>query len=121
MALLHAQQGDTARALPLAQEAARIYTQIGHAQYAQRARQLVAQLQGGSPAPAAADPAQAAFEAFQRAGSLQEMQAAVAQHPILKDPEFHAAIEQIIREQVPDEAKPAFEQRLAWLKQITKA
>jgi len=47
MALL-AQQGETARALPLAQEAARIYAQIGHAQYAQRARQLVAQIQGAS-------------------------------------------------------------------------
>ena len=45
MALLHAQQGEAARALPLAQQAAEIFTQIGHIQYAQRAQQLVAQLQ----------------------------------------------------------------------------
>ena len=120
-ALLYAQQGEAARALPLAQEAARILAQMGHAQYAQQAQQLVAQLQGGGGAPSSGgDPVQQALEAFQRAGSIQEMQAALAAHPILKDPQFHAAIEQLIREQVPDEAKPAFEQRLAWLKQIIK-
>jgi hypothetical protein len=49
------------------------------------------------------------------------MQAALAAHPLLKEPGFQAAIEQFIREQVPDEAKPAFEQRLAWLKQLTQS
>ena len=52
---------------------------------------------------------------------MQEMQTALTAHPVLKDLEFHATIEQVIREQVPEEAKPAFEQRLAWLKQIAKA
>ncbi len=47
-AILYAQQDETGRALPLAQEAARIWAQIGHAPYAQRAQQLVTQLQGGS-------------------------------------------------------------------------
>ncbi len=46
MALLHAQQGDVAHALPLAQEAARIFAQIGSPN-AQRAQRLVAQLQSG--------------------------------------------------------------------------
>ena len=44
MALLYAQQGQAARALPLAQQAAQFYAQLGHAQYAQRAQQLVAQI-----------------------------------------------------------------------------
>ncbi len=51
MALLYAQQGDLAHTLPLAQEAARIWLQVGHPN-AQRAQQLVAQLQGGGPTPA---------------------------------------------------------------------
>ncbi len=119
-ALLYAQQGETGRALPLAQEAARIWAQIG-SPHTQKAQQLVARLQGGGPAPTAADPVQAAFGAFRRAGSIQEMQTALAAHPILKDPGFHAAIELVIREQVSPEHKPAFEQRLAWLKQLTQA
>jgi tetratricopeptide (TPR) repeat protein len=58
VAILYAQQGETARALPLAQEAAHIYTQIGHAQYAQRARQLVAQLQRGETVSSGLSPDQ---------------------------------------------------------------
>jgi tetratricopeptide (TPR) repeat protein len=46
MANLYRQQGEIERAIPLAQEAARIWVQIG-SPYAQRAQQLVAQLQGG--------------------------------------------------------------------------
>jgi len=44
LAPLCAHQGKTSRAIELAQYAARIYTKIGHAQHAQRAQQLVAQL-----------------------------------------------------------------------------
>ena len=44
VALLHAQQGELDRALPLAQQAAEIFAKIGHAQKALRAQQLVAQL-----------------------------------------------------------------------------
>lgn len=58
MALLYAQQGETARALPLAQEAARIFAQIGHTPNAQRAQQLVAQLQGGGAVGGGPSPAQ---------------------------------------------------------------
>ena len=46
LALFYQQQGDRQRDLPLAQEAARLYTQIGHAANAQRAQQLVARLGG---------------------------------------------------------------------------
>ena len=45
MALLCSQKGDRPRALPLAQEAARLWGQMGHAANAQRAQQLVAQLE----------------------------------------------------------------------------
>ena len=45
-------------------------------------------------------------------------QAAVAQHPMLKDKQFIRVIEKAIQEQVPPENQPAFNQRLAWLKQI---
>lgn len=48
MALLYAQQGDFARALPPAQEAAGLWAQIGHPN-AQRAQQLIVQLQCGAP------------------------------------------------------------------------
>jgi tetratricopeptide (TPR) repeat protein len=121
MALLHMNQGNKAEALHYAQDAVQIFTQIGHLPNAQKVQQIVDRIQGSSPAPATGNPTQAAFEAFQRAGSVQEMQAALATHPMLKDPKVHAAIEQLIREQVPDEAKPAFEQRLALLKQLTQA
>jgi len=117
MAILYAQQGETARALTLAQEAAQLYEQTGHPEYIQRTRQLVVRLQGGG-APPQADLIQAAFDAFRRAGSLQEMQAAAVQYSMLKDKHFVQTIEQLIREQVPPEHKPVFEQRLAWLKQI---
>jgi tetratricopeptide (TPR) repeat protein len=118
MALLHAQQGRAAQALPLAQQAAQIFAQIGSPN-AQVAQQLVAQLQGGGRAPAP-NAAQQAFEAFQRADSPAAMQAAVAQFPLLVEPDFIAAVAQAIAEQVPPEHRPAFEQRLAWLREIAQ-
>jgi tetratricopeptide (TPR) repeat protein len=45
MARLYAQQGEQQRALPLAREAARLLTQIGHAEHAQQAQQFVAELE----------------------------------------------------------------------------
>lgn len=59
---------------------------------------------------------QAAFEAFQGAGSPDAMRQAVAQFPELA--QLIPTIEQVIQTQVPPEARPAFEQRLAWLRQI---
>ena len=120
MALLYAQQGESQRALPLAQEAARTFTQIGSPN-AQQAQNLVAQIQGGgSPDSAGQNPAQAAFAAFQQTSSAEEMRAAVTEYPFMADAQFIAAIDQFTTEQVPPEHKPAFQQRLAWLRQITK-
>ena len=103
----------------LAQAAARIWLQIGHAEYAQRAQQLVATLQGG--APSAENTGQAAFEAFQRANSADAMRQAVAQYPILITPQFIAVIERVIVTQVAPELKPAFQERLATLKRIAQS
>ena len=120
MALLYQQEGEPERALALAQEAAAAFGKIGHAPNAQRAQQLVTQLQGGeAPAPAG-DPAQAAFEAFQRAASPQEMQAAVSQYPLLTEDGFIQAIEETIAERVPTEHQAAFQERLDWLRQLTE-
>jgi hypothetical protein len=44
LAVLLAQQGRLAEALPYAERAAQVFAQIGHTQYARRAQQLVAQI-----------------------------------------------------------------------------
>ena len=108
--------GNVAHALSLAQEAAKIFAQIGSPNF-QAAQQLIAELQGGS-SPAQANSVQAAFEAFQRADSLQAMQAVLRQYPFMTDNGFIQAIERTINEQAPPNIKPAFEQRLDWLKQL---
>ena len=46
LALLYQRQGERERALPHAREAAQVFAKIGHAQYAQRAEALVAELEG---------------------------------------------------------------------------
>jgi len=58
IALLYAQQGETSRALELAQDAARIFAHIDRIQHAQRAQQLVAQLQGRTAPSGGSSPAQ---------------------------------------------------------------
>ena len=120
ISLLYAGQGDPARALPLAQEAMRIWTQIG-SPYSERAQQLLAELQGSNQSAFYREnPVQAAFEAFQRADSLQVMQLALDEYPFMKDVQFILGVERVIKEQVLSEHKPAFEQRLAWLKQLAR-
>jgi len=67
------------------------------------------------------DPAQQALEAFQQAGSVVAMQQAVAQFPSLARADFIATVEQTIAQQIPPQLQPAFQQRLAWLRQITNS
>jgi tetratricopeptide (TPR) repeat protein len=64
------------------------------------------------------NPAQKAFEAFQHATSLTTMHQAVTQFPFMTDPQFIDTIEYTIAEHVPPAHRPAFEQRLAWLREI---
>ena len=112
------QQQNIERALQLAQESAHIWKQIGSRHF-QRAQRLIAELQDVStPDPEQSDPAQLAFEAFQRAASPQDIQLAVMKYPIMINQQFIQAVEEIISEQVPSDLKPAFQQRLATLRQI---
>ncbi len=64
------------------------------------------------------DPAQAAFQAFQQAASPEAMRQAVAQVPFMAQPDFIAAVEQVMAQQAPAEHRPYFEERLSWLRQI---
>ncbi len=73
----------------------------------------------GAPGTQQMDLTQMAFKAFQTTSSLDAMQTIVKQYPFMKEDGFIQAIERTIKEQVPPNLKPAFEQRLAWLKQIT--
>jgi serine/threonine protein kinase len=113
MARLYKQQGDHTRALALAEEAASTWLQNGNPR-ARQARQLITELQGGNPETQA----RAAFDAFQRADTLQSMQTVVSQHPILNDDQFLQRIEEIIQKQASPESRSMFQKRLAWLRQI---
>jgi hypothetical protein len=46
------------------------------------------------------------------------MQAAVAQYPFMKEELFLKTVVQTVEHRVPPDRKPAFAQRLGWLKQI---
>jgi tetratricopeptide (TPR) repeat protein len=109
---LLANTGQLRESLPYLEKAA----QLGDPSATQTIAQIRQKL-GMDPTPQI-DPAQQAFEAFQRAGTAEEMQQAVARFPLLAQADFIAAIEQAIAQQVPQEHRPAFEQRLAWLRQI---
>ena len=85
MSLLHARKGQSDRALRLAQEASRIFAQIGHTQYAQQAQQLVAQLQSRAAPSGGPSPAQI-LQQF--APVIEAVVAAAHGHP-----QAHAAVE----------------------------
>jgi tetratricopeptide (TPR) repeat protein len=120
LAILSDRQGDTARVLPLAQESLRIYTRIGQIPNAHRVQQFITQVQDNESGFKPDDPVLAAFEAFQRASSQQNMQSTVSRYPFITDESFIQELEQVLEQQVPPELKPAFAQRLVWLKQIGK-
>jgi len=82
-------------------------------QYAAKARQAV-----NPDADPEEDPVELAFTAFQKAGSEGAMRKAVAQYPFMGEDEFISAVVDVINQQVPAAQKPAFEQRLATLRQI---
>ena len=105
-------QGQLREALPYFEKAA----QLGLSQGAQNAAQVRQML--GLETARQTDPAQQAFEAFQRAYSLGEMQRATTEFPFMTDADFITVVEQIIRQRVATHLKPAFEQRLTWLRYI---
>jgi hypothetical protein len=63
------------------------------------------------------NPIQQAFEAFQQTGSPAEIRQVVARFPFMTNPQFMASVEQVAQ-QAPLEQKPAFEERLATLREI---
>jgi tetratricopeptide (TPR) repeat protein len=115
-AILYARLNDVTLALPRAREAALIWKQIGSPD-AKSAQQLYSELQKMN-IPVQTNPAQAAFDAFQLANSLQDMQAAVKQYPAMANRGFIQALEEFITEEVRPEDKPRFKQHLEWLHQI---
>ena len=118
MAYAYAQEGEPKKALPLAQEAARIWEQIGHRRNVQLAQDFIAELQGGKEDSSDMEIIQDAAEAFLRAGSLTKMQAAISQYPFMTDDQFIAFFEHYITENVGPEERHAFQQRMDWLRQI---
>jgi tetratricopeptide (TPR) repeat protein len=117
-------QGQSAQALPLAEAAHAFFAGIGHAQRAQitlerlneiRAALNLPPLAGGQAA--APNPAQAAFEGLMAANSPADMQALAAQYPFVTDPQFIAAVEQVLAS-APPEMQPAGTQRLDWLRAL---
>jgi tetratricopeptide (TPR) repeat protein len=112
---LLANQGQLREALRYFEKAAQLGDALG-AQHAARVRQTL----GIESLPGAIDPAQQVFETFQQAGSLVAMRQAVASHPILIEANFITAIEKVIDQQVRPEHRPAFEQRVTWLRQIAQ-
>jgi tetratricopeptide (TPR) repeat protein len=91
-------------------------TRLGDPTGAQYAAQVIEMLEQESET--SVDFAQQALQAFADAGSFEAMRQAVGHFPALLQIEFMAVIEQVIAQQVPPEQRPAFQQRLAWLRQI---
>lgn len=119
MARLLLQDGELDRALPLAQQAAEIFDYVGQTQFAQQAQQMVTQIQAAIRSQREQmNLVGPAFDAFYRAGSLNEMRSEVAQLPFLADSRFILTMEQFTVHEVPPEHRPIFKQRLAWLRQI---
>ncbi len=117
MAMLYGRQGDIEYAVSLAQEAIRIFSSIPDAQKVNQTHDLIAKLRGNEPDDAN-EIIQAAFEAFQRASSMDEMRLAVTKYTFMIKMEFIQLIEQVVNEQVLPEHRPGFEQRLTMLRQI---
>lgn len=120
LAAIYTENKQPDKALPLAQEAAKIYSQMGDPEGAQQARWLVRKIQELMPGPEAGAHKflDQGLDAFVSANSLEEMQEAVKKCFLLKDATMIAKLERMISEQVPVDRKPEFEQRLIWLKQI---
>jgi tetratricopeptide (TPR) repeat protein len=92
--------------------------ELGHPQALSAIQQVKQAIGGATTTSPPQNDAQSAFDAFQDATSPEAMREAVGQYPMLIEPQFIQAIEQVIQTQVPPNLKPELEKRLAWLKQI---
>jgi tetratricopeptide (TPR) repeat protein len=109
---LLANRGQLRAALPYLEEAAR----LGHPQ-GRSSMARVRQMLGGEQADEGKR-VQQAFDVFQRAKSLTDLQQAVKEFPFMTNPQFLVLVEQVISEQVPLEHRPALEERLTGLREI---
>ena len=62
---------------------------------------------------------QLAFEAFQRAKSIDEMEAVIAEHPMIIESEVMKDFEAVIRQNLPAHRREECSQRLTWLRELT--
>ncbi|MCB0165315.1 MAG: tetratricopeptide repeat protein [Anaerolineae bacterium] len=115
LGILLAKTGQLGKSLSYFEQA----TRLGFLQANQAIAQVRKMLGKADPEPQP-DPTLAAFEAFQQAASPEAMRQAVARYPFIAQPDFIAAVEQVIAQQVPPEQQPYFEQRLGWLRQMMK-
>jgi hypothetical protein len=111
--VVHTRRDEWDEALHAFETAARLGNASG-AQYAAEVRRI----RGLPPAPAVADPARQAWEAFSKADSHDALRQAVNRHPILARPDYLAALEHFVAEQVPAPQRAVFGQRLDWLRQL---
>jgi serine/threonine protein kinase len=118
LAIVCANLGEKQRSLTLTRNALTIYNQIGHSEKAASAQKLLAHLQGEADHEEI-HPIQAAFEAFQRVNSPQEMLSVVKQYPFMLEIEFIQLIEKVIAEQIPLTSRRYFEERLNTLRHLT--
>ncbi len=112
---MYANAGQLERALPYLERAASLGLPGASRTIAQ-----LRKMSGGNPPPNA-NTAQAALEVLMNAASLAVMRQAVQRYPFIIDPQFIAAVEKHIAQDIPPEHRPAFAQRLAWLKQIARS
>ena len=113
--VLHTERDEWDDALHAFEIAAR----LGHATGAQYAAQ-VRHMRGLAPEPAAASPTEQALEAFLEADTPDALRRALSRHPVLTRPDFLAALEQFVAQQVPAPQRPAFRQRLKLLRRVIK-
>ena len=111
-----AQAGRVKDAIPLIEKAIEDFYQAGYPHHAQNAEGMLAQVRDRSMMPAHL--LDAAFDALQHTGSLQEVRSVVEHYPFMTDDRFIHMVEQVAKEQVPANLKPAWEHRVVWLQQI---
>jgi serine/threonine protein kinase len=112
--------GKLDEALPYFVKAAELGDPNG-ARYAAMAQQMMGQGDQTPPTDTSQqDQVQAAFDAFQRAQSGEDMINAVQQYPFMVGAQFIGMVEQVIQQQVPTEQRPYYIERLNDLKQIAQ-
>ena len=123
LAIAYALNGETARAISLAQQINKFYISGGMTEKAEEVQNLLGMLQGdNSPSPSDEDlikqSANEALEAFLNAASLEEMRNAVNAHSLIVSDVFVHDVKRFIAERATPERRPVLEQKLKWVERI---